>query len=595
MATRFDPVRLGGGRRGGPNRGLVTAVLLVAFVAVALWKPWELAAPAAPRPSRDASPADRPTARPGATAEDRPADGPHSVLANPVPGRPTAAASWADVAPALRLHSRWGVRALVDRLGRGLVERWKPSSPPVIVPPSGGVPAGHAVGIRSAGVVMDTAGGHVRVLGVTAPPDETPLDVRVWWVPDSGDPVWLDVRAVDPAIPGAHLLLLPPRRVDGTAASWPPGRYRVDLLLGRAVVRMTVILPQAADSPERLERDPFVPAPPGPRPAPANPYSADLGGLQPGAFVVADGIAVNVASRLGGPLDATGAWLDARVSAAFGGDRPRDADVADVWLPGINGIGVMLPAEGRLEWASLERLAPTPLVGVDAVSRSIVDARGGSPSVVFAPPRGGTWLAGTYAIDVRYLDHGFRRSGTYHIAIRPAPLRRSGALTAAVRAWAGSGGNWGILTGIVEPLEGGPADAAIRWWGQAPSTVAADPATLGTGCTGAARMGNDAVIGLAHPPAEAPESVHVERLFEGGRVLEVPVQASLGVVPGLSIVTSAAEQPFAEGYYRITAEPAGAQLVFCVGPARRMPDAVDPASASLAAFEEAAAMSASAD
>jgi hypothetical protein len=415
----FEPTRLGR-RPGNPDRARIVAGLVVAVVGVALVKPWDdgPASPAAAGPSpAPPTASSSPDASPAASA----AAGPRwTGFGTQLSG---AQIRWDDAVEALVAHDGWGVRALVDtpNVDGGirpafatLSERWEPAAPAIDGALGGSLAA---EGTVSEAVVMPTGGQSVRALGVTAPSGRTPLELRAWWLPGNGAaPRWLDVRPVDPNVAGGHLLLLPPRLSDGPAAAWPAGSYRFDVLLGATVTRLTIILPHdgtlrdGAPFGNTAERT-------------VDPLKADLGGLPAGPFVVAGGVAIRVPSSLGPALGEAAAWLDVASSADGTGT------VAEVWLPGLNGIGAVLPVGARLEWAALERVAPAALVGVDAAARVLTDVRGRSSSVLFSPPAAEPWPAGTYALDVRWEADGVEQAGRWHVVVLPGPARRTGAWT----------------------------------------------------------------------------------------------------------------------------------------------------------------------
>jgi hypothetical protein len=497
--------------------------------------------------------------------------------------------AWSEVALALRSHESWGIRALVDspNLDGGirpihatLTERWEVAAP-AIDGALGSSLAGR--GAVSEAVLLPTDGERVRVIGITAPAGRTPLDVRVWWLRPGEPPRWLDARPVDPDVPGSHILLLPPRRADGSADRWPAGAYRLDVLLGSAITQFTVVLPPGEGRfGLRDVPDPFASAAGG---APLiDPLAADVAGLEAGPFVISNGQAISVSAPLTGPLGEAAAWLDAETGLS--GSRR----VAQVWQPDANGIGFSLAVGARLEWAALERLAPAPLVGVDAAARPFPVATGSVSTVVFSQPDGSPWPLGAYALDVRWTEEGETFAGRWHVELVPGPLRRSGVWARAVRAWARHAGTWGIVSGTAEPLEGGPSGVAIRIQPQVPTVASPGVEALGERCAGGALLDTSRpVFGIAHPADFEIVGVTVERLFLDDRRLPWPVASSVEVVPGLTIVGPLAEVPMDAGYYRVRVfTPDGpASLVVCLGEARRARSAVDPATAMVEAYAAA--------
>ena len=594
----FEPTRLGGGP-GRRDPAIVVGIVATLFIGLAIAKPWDSDGPAtvASAPSASAAPVAPSASAP--SGSDAPADsGELDPAATPTIGpiriAPPPIVAWDEVAPALTAHDTWGIRALVDspNLDGGirpihatLTERWEAAAPAI----DGALGSSLASrGAVSEAVLLPTAGERVRVIGVTAPAGRTPLDLRVWWLRPGEPPRWLDARPVDPDVSGSHLLLLPPRRPDGTAERWPAGAYRLDVLLGSAITQFTVVLPPGEgrfglrDVPDpfgddAIESGSFV-----------DPLLADLVGLEAGPFVIANGQAISVNAPLTDALDEAAAWLDAETGLS--GSRR----VGQAWQPDANGIGFSLAVGARLEWAALERLAPAPLVGVDAAARPFRAATGSVSTVVFSQPDGGPWPLGAYALDVRWTEEGETFAGRWHLELVPGPLRRSGVWARAVRAWARHAGTWGIVSGTAEPLEGGPSGVAIRIQPQLPTPAPAspDPGALGERCVGGALLDTSRpVFGIAHPADVTIGGVTVERLFEGGRRVPWPVASSIDAVPGLVIVGPLAELAMEPGYYRVRFSGADGEtsLAVCLGEARRARSAVDPATASVAAFEAALA------
>ena len=594
----FEPTRLGGGP-GRREPAIAVGIVAAIFIGLAIAKPWDWGGPTgiASVPSASTVPsASSGSAPSGSTGPD--ASGVPDAGQTPPAGQirvaPPPIVSWDDVAPALSAHDTWGIRALVDspNLDGGirpihatLTERWEAAAP-AIDGALGSSLAGR--GAVSEAVLLPTAGERVRVIGVTAPAGRMPLDVRVWWLQPGEPPRWLDARPVDPDVPGSHLLLLPPRRPDGTAERWPAGAYRLDVLLGSAITQFTVVLPPGEgrfglrDVPDPFGADVTAAAPM------PDPLLADLVGLESGPFVVAYGQAVSVNAPLADSLDEPAAWLDAETGLS--GSRR----VGQVWQPDATGIGLTLAVGARLEWAALERLAPAALFGVDAAARPIRVGSGSISTVVFSQPDGSPWPAGAYALDVRWIEEGETFAGRWHLDLVPGPLRRSGVWARAVRAWARHAGTWGIVSGTAEPLEGGPSGVAIRIQPQLPTPTPASPGPEGLGerCAGGALLDTSRpVFGIAYPANTAIAGVTVERLFAGGRRVSWPVASSVAVVPGLTIVGPLAELTLDPGYYRVRLRgPDGeTSLVVCLGEARRARSAVDPATATAEAFEAALA------
>jgi hypothetical protein len=593
VTVEFDPVRIGGGRR-WPEPGTIVLVVAVLFVGLALLKPWET--------GRDGSDAHGPAVAEASSAPSvvppTPNEPPPTSSEPPDRGiAPEFVVTWAHVAAALQSHETWGVQAFVDRRiveglarprGARLFERWEPAAPPQPGIPDGSLPAGNA----EETVVMPTSDEPVRVLGITSPVASRPLDARVWWLRPDEPPRWLDVRPVGVAVQDGHLLLLPPRRTDGTASTWPPGRYRFDLLLGTSVTRITVILPSSVARPDPADGgDPFTPGSTVSQghagPFQVRTFGAGLSSTDTGAFVVAEGRAIPLDAPGTVPLDEAAAWLDAAAG------RPGQARaVAEVGARGVTGIGLRLPTGSEIRHIRLVRLAPAPLTeGANHFVGRFQEAAASLEVALFPAPGGpgATWLPGSYAIEATWLEEGEPRTATWHMTLSPSPRAASGAWTRLVRAWARHAGEWGIVTGMSESTDL-PAGFAIRHLSQEPGTVEPSPESLGATCdTGALLDVTRRVFAIAHPPEIALRSVRMERLFVGGRSLAQPVSVAAAAVPGLSVVSAPVVGSWPVGYYRLLLDDGRDErsLVVCLGFTRRVAPHVPLETGSIDAWDGA--------
>jgi hypothetical protein len=215
VSVEFEPTRLGSRRRRfDPLAVGVVAVALAVVVAVA--KPWGGEPPAAlveAPPQTAAAPAS-----PALQSEP-----PTATI--PVPRivrvRSSGAVDDAAIRSAIRWHESWGIRVVMlapgsDGPPRRLVERWFR------------LPAG---GTRPSEAAIDLGGVEIVALGVTFPPAQMPLDVRVWRLGDDG-PEWIETQAIDTiASRGAFTYTLPgvpgrPPLTGRQRQSWEPGTYR---------------------------------------------------------------------------------------------------------------------------------------------------------------------------------------------------------------------------------------------------------------------------------------------------------------------------------------------------------------------------------
>jgi hypothetical protein len=404
-------------------------------------------------------------------------------------------------------HDAWGIRALVDAGGSGdaaaLREHWESVEP--------------AEGTYVPLTVVDD--GVVRALGVTAPLDETPLDIRAWAELPGQGWRWLDARRPASPAPGADLLLLPPPTDDpASAGAWPEGRYRLDLLLGERVVRadVTVGRPVYPSGPE-------TPAVPG----------ADIGWADDpsvGPFVVADGVARPLADRPSRSMDARAAWLD--VAAA----------VASASAERVTTLGVVMPPEAADTTGILRQLAPDRGPGGPApVAVARVDPSAGVPSHLrFDLPVERPFDPGTYALHVAWTtDHG-EFEATWHVELRPGPAVAPRPLLAAARRFATFAGREALLWADI-------ADRSTGVW-----TIEVQPISDGAGCPSLAGSGPVGVLGIGHAVGGPPDAVELVRLDASDTETAEPVRLAKEVVVGLTLVAPADAASFEPGTYRLS-------------------------------------------
>jgi len=552
----FDVAPIGRRRR-TPDRALVLGAVAIACLALAFLKPWESpgagasASPdAARRPDASAAPsADSVAVAPAATT---PAGRPFALLA------PDSLPAWTDVVAQLDRRDDWGVRFLSDigassapglvRLGDGsaLVVDWVAANPEGIVRVGWAAP--------------------IRMLGVTTPYDEPPLDVRVWrQVRGTDEPVRMPVERLPGDRGTGEGLLLSADGADGEDRAWSPGTYRFELLLADRIANLDIVIPgpKLSDSTvawtTSAQRHPDATR----DAARAGPEGASVDPAAPVPVAVVGSKVVPLIVSLGPPLDERGAWLDAR----SGSRRPERKAIGSFAEPDVAALGVAIPAGTTVTSLTASRIGGVPEV---VATRTVVDADGGRV-IVLQPDETAGWLAGIYRIDVAWQDRTGRGvSAAYHIDLDTSPPIEVPRLLAAVRSWARYAGQQGIVTGIVEPLEGGPAAAAIRLLARDPGTAAETVEELGGRCRagGALTDAAQAVLGVAHRTDQRIEAVTVERLFDRGRTLPISVRASIDPVPGLVVLTPADAAGWRVGHYRIVLRGESVELrhVVCLGP-----------------------------
>ncbi|MGK2851091.1 MAG: hypothetical protein ACSLFN_09305 [Candidatus Limnocylindrales bacterium] len=238
------------------------------------------------------------------------------------------------------------------------------------------------------------------------------LDYRVWQATAHDTWTWLDVVPLEPRPQAGTFLLGPPIIESRQPASWPTGRYRLEVLTTTGMQYLDVALPG------RWERLPDIGTSATGGDRLRSPFSPSFDAIDgPGPFVVEDGAARSVASPLAaaGETDLESLWRDGTGVAH---------------APRATGIGLMLAAGTRELSATLHRVG---LGGGPAAARRVTGLRfadGRSPFVIFRALRGAAWEPGTYRIDASWTDASGRRTAAYHLQLRPGtgPASLSGAV-----------------------------------------------------------------------------------------------------------------------------------------------------------------------
>lgn len=495
----FVPVRIGGPRRALDPMAVGAAIVAIGLLA-AIVKPWgEVPAIGTP-PAIAASPR---------------ASGPVGGSALPTAvalSGPDSSATAVMILAALEQHDDWGVRIVVpessgqDRNGP-LAERWRGRS--------NGEPD------RSVRFQVDAP---IVALGITTPPDQAALAIRVWKLQGDGTWRWIEARRPNSDRPAADLVLLPPRDDDVPIGTWPSGRYRLDVLLGSSIERLEVsidtpTLPVIDPDPVAVQRGDGLAWP---------------GILVSGPFAVVDG---RVEPLEGQPLTDPGeasSWLDLEGAVAVGSDRP------------VAGLGIALAPGSTDVSATIRRLAPNALGGaselgsgdvgvrLDAAARPVVAVRFDAPDGLEVP-------SGVYALSARWREAEAAQSATWVVEVRRSDGGRGTSLLDAARRYASQAGSGTLVFSGAGRRQSDAAAAPVR-------TL---PLGESIGCGADIIDETPAVLGIALADGEVLEGIDARLLAPLGRTMDVRLRVARDVLPGLSLVAPARGAAFAAGIYRL--------------------------------------------
>jgi hypothetical protein len=394
----FDPVTV------RPRRRRLDPVLLVilgilAGLAIAIVKPW------ASGPSTETPvPPVAVVVAPSASPTDPPTPTPATAVAAPAVTAGIPAATWAEVAPVIKTHDQWGVRAILvarrpsvgSPASPRFLERWTTTTP-------------NSSTIEIAQVARDDQS--VVGLGVTFPSKIEPLDMRIWRLHTNDRAEWIDARPLQPADRDGSFTFV---RSDptGGARSWEAGHYRVDLLAADQLYSIAVQIPGRFGSVPTPDDWPVTDA------RLVAPADSDPSGVQNGPFATVDGTAISLGAEPSELMSDEQSWRT--LIGEAGGQGPTT--VAAAYVPRATGLGVMLTNHATVQTAIVRRIAPDARFLTAPVLGGISELRGRTPWVAFAPRDGGALPPGVYAMTVRWTDPAGFHDETWHVELRPGLL-----------------------------------------------------------------------------------------------------------------------------------------------------------------------------
>ena len=278
---------------------------------------------------------------PSVSPTEPPTPRPTAAVAAPAVTTGLPAATWAEVAPVIKAHDQWGVRAILvarrpsvgSPASPRFLERWTTTTP-------------NSSTIEIAQVARDDQS--VVGLGVTFPSKIEPLDMRIWRLHTNDQAEWIDARPLQPADRDGSFTFV---RSDptGSARSWEAGHYRVDLLAADQLYSIAVQIPGRFGSVPTPDDWPVdrCPARPDRRTATRRGCRTDPSRRSMAA-------AISLGAQPSELMSDEQAWRT--LIGEAGGQGPTT--VAAAYVPRATGLGVMLTNHATVQPASVRRIAP---------------------------------------------------------------------------------------------------------------------------------------------------------------------------------------------------------------------------------------------
>lgn len=531
--------------------GGATGIAMLALVAVAVAVPGAgplgATSPGAAGGTAPPASSGSPGAGPGASAAASPGAGVQPL--NPV-----------RVATAIRYRDSWGVRALTVADDAAPAT---PDNPPELQEFWTRIPWLDAAGVAESGPVttlpgpltFQTGDRPVLAIGITSPDRKVPLDARIWHV-RGGDLPQRIVPRVMTAEPGRTVWL--PTTPDGEAlTAWPPGLYRIDLIVARRIVRVSLGVPGVEET-ERLAGN--EPAP-DPRLA-AMPDDEIRAALEQElldetftGFVVTGGEVVPLPRATDRARDELTSWLDPVLPGRGRGFAERARFGSVVVGTSATAIGWILPAGAEARQTDVYMLAPREeRLRVQTTMLRVARGASFADAVLVRPVAGARWPAAVYRLEASWAEHGGGIAyASWHVDLTPAIVEVPGGSQADLaRVWrekeaslTASAEFDPVIYDTVPLLDAGDAESGLS--ASKPGEACLDRRLISP---------EGGPLGIRGLDGEDISTFQVYRVFDGGT--RVPIASGLvpDAAPDLALVMTPI-QGWQPGAYRIVLRFAG--------------------------------------
>lgn len=464
------------------------------------------------------------------------------------------------VATGIRYRDGWGIRALTvaDDSPPATAE-----SPAMLQEFWTRIPWLDAAGVADTGPVttlpgpltFQTGDRPVLAIGITSPDRKVPLDARVWRV-RGGDVPQRIVPQVMTAEPGRTIWL--PTTPKGEALSaWPPGLYRIDLIVARRIVRVSLRVPGVEETERRNGSEPA----PDPRQA-TMPDDEIVDGLEQSllhesftGFVVTGGEVKALPRATDRARDELTSWLDPVLPGRGRGFAERARFGSVVVGTSATAIGWILPAGADERQTAVWMLAPREeQLRVQTTMLRVARGSSFADAVLVRPVAGARWPAAVYRLEASWQEHGGGVAyASWHVDLTPAIVEVPGGSQADLaRVWrekeaslTASAEFDPVIYDTVPLLDSGDAESGLS--ASKPGEACADRRLISP---------EGGPLGIRGLDGENISTFQVYRVFDGGT--RIPIASGLvpDAAPDLALVMTPI-QGWQPGAYRIVLRFAG--------------------------------------